>query len=123
MNVDDALVSRPGGIIRAQDINQIRHEQAPFVFPQTLEALQYMDDVRQNRSGVNGNFQGIDKNSVDVATILDSKVNERIDAVFKHHWNTTLRKFVETRIQEEVAEQATLLGKRIGELMGKRGEL
>ena len=66
---------------------------------------------------------GIDNNSVDVATILDSKVNERIDAVFRHHWNTTLRRFVEQRIQEEVADQATLLGKRLGELMGKRGEL
>ena len=67
--------------------------------------------------------EGIDNNSVDVATILDSKVNERIDAVFRHHWNTTLRRFVEQRIQEEVADQATLLGKRLGELMGKRGEL
>ena len=66
---------------------------------------------------------GIDNNSVDVATILDSKVNERIDAVFRHHWNTTLRRFVEQRIQEEVADQATLLGKRLGELAGKRGTL
>ena len=48
---------------------------------------------------------------------------ERIDEVFKHHWNTQLRKWVETRIQEEVADQATLLGKRLGELAGKRGTL
>ena len=67
--------------------------------------------------------EGIDSNSVDVATILDNKVNERIDAVFKHHWNTTLRKWMEQRISEEVADQATLLGKRLGELAGKRGEL
>lgn len=66
---------------------------------------------------------GIDNNSVEVAGILDSKLNERISGVFKHYWNTELRGWVERRIQEEVADQATLLGKRIGELMGKRGEL
>ena len=66
---------------------------------------------------------GIDNNSVEVAGILDSKLNERISDVFKHYWNTELRKWVERRIQEEVADQATLLGKRLGELMGKRGEL
>ena len=67
--------------------------------------------------------EGIDNNSVEVAGILDSKLNERISDVFKHYWNTELRKWVERRIQEEVADQATLLGKRLGELMGKRGEL
>mgnify|MGYP003350276191 CR=1 FL=1 len=91
------------------------HNNAPVDTEQVLKDM--FDQVTQEVQ------EGIDKNSVDVATILDNKVNERIDAVFKHHWNTTLRKFVETRIQEEVAEQATLLGKRIGELIGKRGEL
>lgn len=66
---------------------------------------------------------GLDNDSVDVAILLDSKVKERIDEVFKQHWNETLRKWVEARITEEVADQAVLLGKRIGELMGKRGEL
>jgi len=54
---------------------------------------------------------------------LDGKINERIDEVFRHHWNTKLRNYVNTRISEEVAEHATLLGKRLGELQGNRGEL
>jgi hypothetical protein len=64
---------------------------------------------------------GLDNDSV--ATILDDKINQRIDAVFREHWNTTLKKWVNTRISEEVAEHATLLGKRLGELQGNRGEL
>ena len=64
-----------------------------------------------------------DADSVAVATILDDKINQRIDAVFREHWNTTLRKYVNARISEEVADQALLLGKRMGELHGKRGEL
>src|SRR5256885_16553705 len=60
VNIDDALISRPGGITRASDINQIRYEDTPFVFPQAVAGLEYMDQVRQNRTGVNNNFQGID---------------------------------------------------------------
>lgn len=66
---------------------------------------------------------GLDQDSVDVALLLEEKIKERIDELFKKHWNETLRKWVEQRICEEVADQATLLGKRIGELVGKRGEL
>jgi len=66
---------------------------------------------------------GLDDKSVEVAIALDGKINERIDEVFKHHWNTKLRNYVNTRISEEVAEQATLLGRRLGELQGNRGEL
>lgn len=91
------------------------HNNAPVDVEQVLKDMfdQVTEEVKE----------GIDNNSVDVATILDNKVNERIDAVFKKHWNETLRKWVEARITEEVADQAVLLGKRIGELMGKRGEL
>lgn len=64
VNIDDALISRPGGIIRATDINQIRYEEAPFVFPQAIQGLEYMDQVRQNRTGVNNNFSGIDEKSI-----------------------------------------------------------
>jgi len=66
---------------------------------------------------------GLDDKSVEVAIALDGKINERIDEVFRHHWNTKLRNYVNTRISEEVAEHATLLGKRLGELQGNRGEL
>ncbi len=59
VNIDDALISRPGGVVRATDINQIRYEEMPFVFPQAVEGLKYMDEVRQNRTGVNNNFSGI----------------------------------------------------------------
>lgn len=60
VNIDDALISRPGGVIRATDINQIRYEEIPFVFPQAIEGLNYIDQVRQNRTGVSNNFQGVD---------------------------------------------------------------
>lgn len=66
VNMDDALISRPGGIIRSTDINQIRYEEAPFVFPQAIQGLEYMDTVRQARTGINNGFSGI--NTGDIMT-------------------------------------------------------
>jgi hypothetical protein len=67
VNIDDALISRPGGLIRATDINQIRYEEAPFVFPQAIAGLQYMDTVRENRTGVNNGFMGVDESTLNNA--------------------------------------------------------
>lgn len=67
VNIDDALISRPGGIIRATDINAIRYEEAPFVFPQAIAGLEYMDKVRENRTGVNNGFMGIDESTLNNA--------------------------------------------------------
>lgn len=83
VNIDDALISRPGGIIRATDINQIRYEQAPFVFPQAVEGLEYMSQVAQNRTGVNNGFSGVDSaqlNNIQPGTVnqLSSMAAERV---------------------------------------------
>lgn len=83
VNMEDALISRPGGIIRASDINQIRYEDHPFVFPQAVEGLEYMDNVRQNRTGVNSGFSGVDSanlNNIQPGTVnqLSSMAAERV---------------------------------------------
>jgi uncharacterized protein YdaU (DUF1376 family) len=66
---------------------------------------------------------GLDDKSVEVAIALDTKMNERIEAVFQKHWNEKLRNWVEKRIQDEVADLGLRLGKNIGELMSQRGKI
>lgn len=68
INLDDVLISRPGGIVRGesgaifgQDISPLA---TPFVFPQAMEGLEYMDQVRENRTGTNRYFTGIDQNAM-----------------------------------------------------------
>lgn len=68
INLDDALVSRPGGIVRGesgavygQDIAPLV---TPFVFQQAMEGLEYMDQIRENRTGTNRYFTGIDQNAM-----------------------------------------------------------
>jgi hypothetical protein len=68
INLDDALVSRPGGIVRGEDGAIFGQDIAPlvtpFVFPQAMEGLEYMDQVRENRTGTNRYFTGIDQNAM-----------------------------------------------------------
>jgi hypothetical protein len=68
INLDDALVSRPGGIVRGESGAVYGQDIAPlvmpFVFPQAMEGLEYMDQVRENRTGTNRYFTGIDQNAM-----------------------------------------------------------
>ena len=63
VNLDDCLTSIPGGIIRTDDVNAVRYEVPPFVFPQAMEGMEYMDQIRENRTGTNRYFTGIDQNA------------------------------------------------------------
>jgi hypothetical protein len=64
VNLDDALVSRPGGVIRGvqgenaeygRDIGVIA---IPNIFPQAVQGMEYMDRLAERRTGVNGVFSG-----------------------------------------------------------------
>jgi hypothetical protein len=70
INLDDLKISRPGGIVRGipgkqavfgQDIAPMATE---FVFDKAVMGLQYMDTVRESRTGVNNSFQGLEQNSL-----------------------------------------------------------
>jgi hypothetical protein len=64
INMDDALVSRPGGVVRGingadavfgRDIAPIV---IPNIFPQAVQGMEYMDRLSERRTGVNGVFSG-----------------------------------------------------------------
>lgn len=66
VNLDDMLVSRVGGIVRVK--GQPAGEIMPLVNPVTgnsaLQTIEYMDTVRENRTGVTKYNQGIDSQSL-----------------------------------------------------------
>lgn len=69
VNLDDALVSTPGHPIRvdtdAPDVaGHVQPQTLPFVFPEAMQGLEYMDQVRENRTGTNRYFTGIDQNAM-----------------------------------------------------------
>jgi hypothetical protein len=94
VNLDDLLVSRPGGIVRGKTGAQFGIDIAPlavpFVFPQAMEGLAYMDSVKDTRTGVNSNFTGLDKNALDTAQSgvainqLSTMAAQRVEMIARH---------------------------------------
>jgi hypothetical protein len=87
VNLDDALVSRAGGIVRvngvpAQEAMVMQH---PFVFPQAMQGLEYMDQIRENRSGTNRYFTGIDQNALNKTATgiktLTNSASQRVEQI------------------------------------------
>lgn len=70
IDLDDALVSRPGGVVRGkvgeQAVfgNDIAPIVIPNIFPQAVQGLEYMDQIRENRTGTNRYFTGTDQNAL-----------------------------------------------------------
>ena len=66
VNIDDLMVARPGGVVRVQGdpgsaIFPLLHPQQG---PAILQAIEYVDTVRENRTGVTKYNQGLDANSL-----------------------------------------------------------
>ena len=69
VNMDDMLVSRPGGLVRMNNgaipgQGHVIPLPTEFVFPHAQAGLQHMDTVVESRAGVNRMFQGIDESAV-----------------------------------------------------------
>ena len=52
VNIDDLLVSRPGGIIRTDSLDAVMPLQTPQIGPVAFDMMRYLDEVRGGRSGV-----------------------------------------------------------------------
>lgn len=91
VDLDSALISRPGGIVQAmpgenpvfgQDLAPIV---IPNVFPQAVQGLEYMDQVREGRTGTNRYFSGTDQNSLNKTATgiqqLTSMAAQRVEQI------------------------------------------
>jgi hypothetical protein len=90
VNLDDVLVSRPGGVVRGKGIfgQDIAPMTVPFVFPQAMEGLEYMDQIRENRVGTNRYFTGIDQNAMNKTATgiqqLSTMAAQRVEQIARH---------------------------------------
>ncbi len=66
VNIDDLLISRPGGIIRTSGIpgNDVFPLLTPDTGASALQGLEYLDSVRENRTGYTRYAQGMDSDSL-----------------------------------------------------------
>lgn len=68
VEMEDVLNNEIGSIIRAEDINQIRDEVTPFVAGQTLVALQYLDGLVEEKTGITKASMGLDPDALQNTT-------------------------------------------------------
>jgi hypothetical protein len=87
VNLDDMLVSRPGGVVRTT--GDPAGAIFPLIHPQAggdiLSAVEYIDSVRENRTGVTKYNQGLDANSLNKTasgvTQIMSAAQQRIEMI------------------------------------------
>lgn len=63
-NIDDLLDSRPGGVIRQRDVNAVTEHVTPFAASASLPMLEYVQSMRENRTGVSRTSQGLNPDSM-----------------------------------------------------------
>jgi len=66
--LDDLLTNRPGGIVRMKDITQIREMPNQPLGAYVMPMLEYVDQLRETRTGVGRHVQGLDPNSLNKAS-------------------------------------------------------
>ena len=97
-NLDDLLTQRPGGIVRVKSPNAIMPLATPPLEPYSFQMLSYLDEVREARSGVNKNTQGINADALTshtTATAVNavmSNAQSRVELI--------ARQFAETGVKE-----------------------
>lgn len=98
VNLDDMLVSRPGGVVRMN--GSVPGSIVPLVHPQEggaiLQAIEYVDTIRENRTGVTKYNQGLNADSLNKTatgiTQIMTAAQQRIELI--------ARVFAETGVKD-----------------------
>jgi len=68
VNIDDAMSTEVGSIIRQRAAGQIQPLSMPFVGQASFPVLQYMDEVKEARTGISKASKGLDANALQSST-------------------------------------------------------
>ena len=79
VNLDDAMSSRPGGIVRQKMAGGIARLETPQLGQSAFQMLDYVDQLREKRTGVSERTQGLDPNALGPNTAA-SAVNQVMTA-------------------------------------------
>lgn len=95
-NLDDLLTSRAGGILREYTPGAIRHIETPFVASASFPMMEYMDAVKENRTGVTRYNQGTDADSLNKT----ARGIQMIQTAGAQRTNLIARIFAETGVKD-----------------------
>ncbi len=122
VNLDDMLTSRPGGVVRTQGnpsaaIMPLTHQSN---FAPVLQGLEYIDSVRENRTGVTKYNQGLDANSLNKTATGISQIMNAAQARIE----LIARVFAETGVKRlfSLVHQLTMKHAKKAEVMRLRNQ-
>ena len=68
VNMDDLLTNRPAGVVRVKEMGAVKRLDAPDIGKSPYEMLNYIDTVRDSRTGITKFNQGLDANVLQQTT-------------------------------------------------------
>ncbi len=96
VNLDDLMTSRPGGVVRVKNPAAIQALNAQSMPEKAFGLLQYIDGVREERTGVTKNMQGMDTNTLNKTA---SGINQIMTAA-QQRIELIARVFAETGVKD-----------------------
>ena len=96
VNIDDVMSTEMGAIVRQRAAGQVQPLNMPFVGQQAFPVLQYMDEVKEARTGISKASMGLDANALQSTTA--TAVAATVSAA-QQHIELISRVFAETGIK------------------------
>lgn len=108
VNIEDVMNTEVGGIIRMRAPGMVQPFTIPFVGQQAFPMLQYMDELRENRTGISKAAAGLDANALQSST--RAAVAATISAAAQHI-ELICRIFAETGMKNLFRKSMQLISK------------
>ena len=108
VNLEDVMNTEVGGIIRMRAPGMVQPFTMPFVGQQAFPMLQYMDELRENRTGISKAASGLDPNALQSST--RAAVAATITAAAQHI-ELICRIFAETGMKDLFRKSMQLIAK------------
>ena len=81
-NIEDVMNTEVGGIIRTRNAGAVQPFSVPFVGQQAFPMLQYMDEIKENRTGMSKASMGLDADALQSTTA--AAVNATVTVSYTH---------------------------------------
>ena len=108
VNIEDVMNTEVGGIIRMRAPGMVQPFSQPFVGQAAFPMLQYMDEIRENRTGISKAAAGLDANALQSTT--RAAVAATVTAA-QQHIELICRIFAETGMKSLFAKALHILTK------------
>jgi hypothetical protein len=106
VNVEDVLLRKPRGVIRADDVNQIKPIVIPFTAGECFPVLSYIDECARRRTGINSDMAALDPETLKRVTATG--VSEMM-TMARSRPELVARVFAETGIKQLFSDMLSLI--------------